>query len=1312
MDRRANRNSGWAVWMVMLAAAGALWNCGIVSGAVGNVFPADGSAINGTVHSPSGNVYTFLDASPGLTAVSYVCYFSHIEAEVAGRVEDANLGPQLSSVPNLRWIVGLPDDVLPGSHYPDGLVQGTTYYWSVDETDGNNVVWEGPVWSFYLQNYRACCPDPPDGAINIDPDVLLCWVSGRDVQERDIYFSTSFDDVNDGDYPPIIMPPGPWTQPVGYDCWDPVADGGLTIEFGTTYYWRVDEVSGRFMPGTGTIYKGDVWSFTTVSEGPGTIRMDLWNVPCLPPDICLDYISNHNPDETEFLTSFDSGVYLGDMYVGMIRGWLHPQESGDYRFWLCTDDNGELWLSTDEGPADAVLISSVKPGWADPYNWYDADVTPSGPIYLVGGRKYYITALWQEGGGGDHCMVAWQGPDQPLAPVSGSADAIIPGDRLSPLVQFYAHDPDPCDGQAGVALPVTLRWEPGGNAAEHNVYIGTNFNSVKRASSEVFLATTTEPNILVTGLAFNTKYYWRVDEFRLLIPGLPWPTVPSYEGDVWSFTTEGQRIFVDVDAAGANNGSSWEDAYNYLQDALADANSSEKPVEICVAEGIYKPDQGGGQTIGDRTATFKLINGVTLKGGYAGFGETNPNARDIKLYETILSGDLDGNDVDVNDPADLLDEPTRAENSYHVVIGIGIDANAVLNGFIIRGGNAEGANYGGGVYNNNGSPAIINCIFSENSAGRSGGGMYNNSESHPTVTNCTFILNAAYSGGGMQNRDFCKPMLANCTFIRNLSYGRAGGGICGGYGSIINCTFTENSANKYGGGLSDCGGLISDCTITGNSAGISGGGFDYAQANPGTLINCIISSNTSGNEGGGIYFRPPTVPPPLGDPPYPSYPMIVITNCTVSGNVTGGDGGGIFTSFGRSLLTNCIFWGDTPDEIYGDISMVTYSDVQGGWPGLGNIDAYPCFASAYNGDYHLKSQAGRWEPSSESWFKDYVSSPCIDAGNPGCPVGDEPSPNGNRRNMGAYGGTAEASKSPANWRSIADMTNDRVVDSNDLKVFADYWLGSGECIPSDFDRSHFVDFDDFAIFGLHWSYPSAFEPGMTFHIGDCTMEAGQKWTSAAEPNEPRFSVWVEGRYIYFEDQMYANCCPDELGLDKEINGNEITLYEIGYGGLCNCMCYFPITATLGPFEDGTYTVEVYDNYGKSLGVVEVTIGQPSEPTIIYKIEDCNRNASGVFAATAPDLTRFTVTVKGPYIHFKDMMYANCCPDKLELEMTIEDNLITIYENEYTSEGCRCMCSFPITATLGPFEPGIYTLEVYETTGGFIGSTTVVIEQPQ
>ena len=112
--------------------------------------------------------------------------------------------------------------------------------------------------------------------------------------------------------------------------------------------------------------------------------------------------------------------------------------------------------------------------------------------------------------------------------------------------------------------------------------------------------------------------------------------------------------------------------------------------------------------------------------------------------------------------------------------------------------------------------------------------------------------------------------------------------------------------------------------------------------------------------------------------------------------------------------TNSIvyFNGDGAAQIVNITGTVTYSDVQGSFQGTGNIDADPLFADPDNGDYHLKSQIGRWDPDSEAWISDDVTSPCIDAGDPGSAVGLEPNPNGSVINMGAYGGTARASKSP------------------------------------------------------------------------------------------------------------------------------------------------------------------------------------------------------------------------------------------------------------------------------------------------------------
>jgi len=123
-----------------------------------------------------------------------------------------------------------------------------------------------------------------------------------------------------------------------------------------------------------------------------------------------------------------------------------------------------------------------------------------------------------------------------------------------------------------------------------------------------------------------------------------------------------ELIHVDADAPGAGDGLSWAGAYRHVQNALADARPASKPVEIRIAQGVYTPDSNSSEPEGTglRAATFALINGVSIKGGYAGFGEANPNARDTVLYETIFSGDLDGNDIGFSN---------NAENSYHVVTG-------------------------------------------------------------------------------------------------------------------------------------------------------------------------------------------------------------------------------------------------------------------------------------------------------------------------------------------------------------------------------------------------------------------------------------------------------------------------------------------------------------------------------------------------------------------------------------------------------------------------------------------------------------------
>ena len=402
---------------------------------------------------------------------------------------------------------------------------------------------------------------------------------------------------------------------------------------------------------------------------------------------------------------------------------------------------------------------------------------------------------------------------------------------------------------------------------------------------------------------------------------------------------EGKIIYVDAGAPGANDGTSWADAYNYLQDALADANAAEKPVEILVAQGIYKPDQGALITLGDRSETFQLINGVSVFGGYAGFGEADPNARDIELYETILSGDLNDDDIEIISSDDLADEPGRAENSYQIVTGNGTDETAVLDGFTITGGNANvfTDRNGAGLLNEYGSPQIINCTFSENSAQYYGGGIYNYYGS-PILVNCTFIWNSARYGGGIYNYRG-NTNLDNCIFIDNKS-NTSGGGVSsnGGSSIITDCTFIDNRANSAGGGVynSTDSLIINYCTFTGNRAERNGGGI-YCSVVNSSLTNCVFSKNSADYAGGGIYFD--NSDPNLtgcsfienearyGGGLYNNGSNLKLNYCKFIANAGYDYGGGMCNLSGNNLsLSNCLFIANRANS-YGGGMYNNFSDL-------------------------------------------------------------------------------------------------------------------------------------------------------------------------------------------------------------------------------------------------------------------------------------------------------------------------------------------------------------------------------------------------
>ena len=319
----------------------------------------------------------------------------------------------------------------------------------------------------------------------------------------------------------------------------------------------------------------------------------------------------------------------------------------------------------------------------------------------------------------------------------------------------------------------------------------------------------------------------------------------------------------------------------------------------------------------------------------------------------------------------------------------GEGSNSVVRGFTIRGASLTGSDIpsdnsswnsshpiGGGIYCENSSPSVIDCVIERCKAELGGGiGVVNGS---PLIIDCTIErceaggLGTAQSGG----------------------YGAGIGLIKGSNAHIVNSVIESNTAyNKSLGAGVYCwksNVMLSGCDISFNDAqvNVKGGGLycggSSAQAK---LERCIVSNNTA-EAGGGIFSE--------------SSARTNITNCTIADNI----GGGVHADSSYIAIRNSIVWYNSGSAISGgSSSSIQYSNIEGYYSGQGNIDSEPKFVSQ-GSDYHLRSGFNSGQMT--NWSN---HSPCIDAGDPQDPIGAEPFPNGHRINMGAYGGTSVASKS-------------------------------------------------------------------------------------------------------------------------------------------------------------------------------------------------------------------------------------------------------------------------------------------------------------
>ena len=446
--------------------------------------------------------------------------------------------------------------------------------------------------------------------------------------------------------------------------------------------------------------------------------------------------------------------------------------------------------------------------------------------------------------------------------------------------------------------------------------------------------------------------------------------------------------YVDKSASGSGDGSSWMNAFADLQSALAAATTGD---EVWVAAGTYRPDEGPGQTAGNRLASFDIPDGVSLYGGYPpGGGTRNANP---ETNGCVLSGDLNNNDNITWFP----DGSSFAENAYHVVCVDCADTGSgpfvFLDGLTVTGGFANGsstieADLGGGLAALSGTVTIQNCRFRYNYAVAGGGAVYYGgtadiyvhhsildanatsgvggglyaANGNSEVEDCEITDNeAAYSGGGIYTTGD-DTTVGETEFSGNSA--ASGGAITAAGTSLLVklSTITQNKASSTsdeasGGGIRILSGtgFVVNCRLLDNMADEKGGAICESTASRFEIANSLIVDNQA-NEGGGLY---------VGGNAY-------VTNCTVSENGVSGNGasGGGMYEVDPTTTRNSLFWNNvnssstTDPQVHSAVgSDMDYSCIQDRTPDDNNINANPAFMDPASGDFRLQ-----------------VASPCADAG--------------------------------------------------------------------------------------------------------------------------------------------------------------------------------------------------------------------------------------------------------------------------------------------------------------------------------------------
>jgi hypothetical protein len=569
--------------------------------------PADGA-----IHP---DTWINLSWKPGDFAVSHDVYFGENFDDVNAGAESTFQGNQAQTY----FVAGFP-----GFPYPDGFIPGTTYYWRIDEVNDldPNSPWKGPVWSFTVPPKIAYNPNPPDGAKFENQDVKLSWTAGFGAKLHHVYFGDSFDDVNSA---VMGLPQAPTTYNPG------------PLELDKFYFWRIDEFDGV------ATHKGDVWSFRTLPV-----------IPISNPNLIGWWKLDEGPGSTAFDWSGhgNNGTLQGDpqWVAGQIGDALKLDGRGDYvelPTGFVGSDKGSVcaWIKTTQSTIGMIFYGSDGTsgnGYGD-QNELHLNMESSGLVefYIEGPTDvsaetsalnddawHHIAATWQTNGqvnlyvdGGLAASVNHTGnnfqfsgrvrlgrPNDNERYYNGLLDDVrVYNYVLSPAEitetmrgdPLLAWGPKPGNGSAPYIKDATpLSWSPGDNAAQHDVYLGTDRDAVVNADESDTTgiyrgrqgATSYNPPDVEWG---GGPYYWRVDEYN--------NDATISKGNVWSFTVINFITIDDFESYDIGNNEIWW----VWKDGLGYAAHGNEPAY---------PGNGTGSMVGDET-TGSYMEETIVHGG-------------------------------------------------------------------------------------------------------------------------------------------------------------------------------------------------------------------------------------------------------------------------------------------------------------------------------------------------------------------------------------------------------------------------------------------------------------------------------------------------------------------------------------------------------------------------------------------------------------------------------------------------------------------------------------------------------------------------